>query len=114
MGTGARDCGPGMTHPAVDATKRHGMLTSQGFRGLADVRAFLSDLAVRQRVSASTQNQALAAITFLYAGVLRRPLPSVSGIVPASAPRRLPVVLSTSEARAIIERLGSSFVSASR
>lgn len=60
------------------------------------VQAFLSDLAVRQRVSASTQNQALAAINFLYAGVLRRPLPPVSDVVPASVPRRLPVVLAVS------------------
>jgi integron integrase len=68
----------------------------------ADVSAFLSDLAVRQRVSAATQNQALAAITFLYAGVLRRPLVPVSHVVPATARRRLPVVLSESEVRAII------------
>src|SRR6266550_3322824 len=40
---------------------------------VVDVRAFLSDLAVRQRVSASTQNQALAALLFLYVKVLRRP-----------------------------------------
>jgi len=72
---------------------------------VTDVQAFLSDLAVRQRVSASTQNQALAAISFLYSGVLRRPLPPVSGVVPASVPRRLPVVLSASEVRAIIDRL---------
>jgi integron integrase len=72
---------------------------------VTDVQAFLSDLAVRQRVSASTQNQALAAISFLYSGVLRRPLPLVSGVVPASVPRRLPVVLSAGEVRAIIDRL---------
>lgn len=72
---------------------------------VADVQTFLSDLAVRQRVLASTQNQALAAINFLYAGVLRHPLPPVSGVVPASVPRRLPVVLSVSEVRAIIDRL---------
>jgi integron integrase len=72
---------------------------------VTDVQAFLSDLAVRQRVSASTQNQALAAISFLYSGVLPRPLPLVSGVVPASVPRRLPVVLSAGEVRAIIDRL---------
>ena len=71
----------------------------------ADVRAFLSDLAVRQRVSASTQNQALAAINFLYASVLQRPLARVEGIVPAIRPRRLPEVLSVGEVRSIIGRL---------
>ena len=70
-----------------------------------DVRAFLSDLAVRLRVSASTQNQAAAAIQFLYSGVLRRALGPFEGIVPARAPRRLPVVLSASEVRSVIERL---------
>lgn len=70
-----------------------------------DVRAFLSDLAVVQRVSASTQNQALAAINFLYATVLHRPLASALDIVPARRPRRLPVVLSAGEVRAILERL---------
>lgn len=72
---------------------------------VVDVQAFLSDLAVRQRVSASTQNQALAAISFLYAGVLRRPLPPVSGVVPASVPRRLPAVLSASDVRQILAHL---------
>lgn len=73
-----------------------------------DVRAFLSDLAVRLRVSASTQNQAAAAIQFLYAAVLRRPLRRLEGMVPPRAPRRLPVVLSQSEVRAVIERLRGS------
>src|SRR5688572_15592057 len=72
---------------------------------VADVRAFLSDLAVRQRVSASTQNQALAALNFLYATVLRRPLAASLDIVPASRPRRLPIVLSPGDVRAILERL---------
>ncbi|MEO7366420.1 MAG: phage integrase N-terminal SAM-like domain-containing protein, partial [Gemmatimonadaceae bacterium] len=53
-----------------------------------DVRAFLSDLAVKRRVSASTQNQAMAAIAFLYEGVLRRPLGVVEGVAPASVSRR--------------------------
>lgn len=60
---------------------------------------------MRQRLSASTQNQALAALNFLYAAVLRRPLATALDIVPARRPSRLPVVLSVSEVRAIIERL---------
>ena len=67
-----------------------------------DVRAFLSDLAVRQEVSASTQNQAAAALNFLYASVLKRPLEPLNDIVPASRPKRLPVVLSVSEIRSVL------------
>lgn len=70
-----------------------------------DVRAFLSDLAVRRRVSASTQNQALAALNFLYATVLHRPLAASLDIVPASRPRRLPIVLSPGDVRTVLERL---------
>src|SRR3982751_7041492 len=55
--------------------------------GAAEIRAFLSDLAVRERVSASTQNQALAALSFLYAHVVRRPLASVDEIAPARRSR---------------------------
>ena len=70
-----------------------------------DVARFLSDLAVRQRVSASTQNQALAALIFLYSAVLRRPLNRIVDISPAKRPRRLPVVLSQAEIRLILGRL---------
>ena len=72
---------------------------------IADVRAFLSDLAVTQRVSASTQKQALAAVNFLYSGVLRRPLGPLEDFVPARIPRRLPVVLTPVEIRSILQRL---------
>jgi len=69
------------------------------------VRAFLSDLAVGQRVAASTQNQALAALLFLYAHVLGEPLPRIEGITPARRPRYVPVVLSQREVRALLGRL---------
>lgn len=68
----------------------------------ADVAAFLSDLTVRLGVSVSTQNQALAALTFLYSEVLRRPLGVLPGIQPSTRPTRLPVVLSEKEVRTII------------
>lgn len=71
----------------------------------ADVARFLSDLAVVQRVSASTQNQALAALTFLYSSVLRRPLNRSMDIVPSARPKRLPVVLSQEEVRRVIDKL---------
>jgi site-specific recombinase XerD len=67
--------------------------------GETEVRRFLSDLAVVENVSASTQNQALAALTFLYARVVRRPLVRMEGIAPARRSRHLPVVLSQGEVR---------------
>lgn len=73
--------------------------------GVAEVRAFLSSLAVHEQVSASTQNLALAAIKFLYERTLHLPLPVVDGITPAKRPRRLPVVLAPAEIRAILRHL---------
>src|SRR4051794_30854600 len=58
-----------------------------------EVNAFLTHLAVEGRVSASTQNQALAALLFLYAHVLGRPLDRLTGVVRAARPHRLPTVL---------------------
>lgn len=71
----------------------------------ADVRAFLSDLAAVRRVSASTQNQAAAALNFLYSQVLDRPLQVFVDIVPAARAKRLPVVLTVAEVRAILAQL---------
>jgi integron integrase len=58
------------------------------------VRDFLSNLAQEKRVAASTQNQALAALQFLYRDVLEQPLPAVAGIAPAKRPHVMPNVLS--------------------
>jgi site-specific recombinase XerD len=63
-----------------------------------DMNAFVSDLATRCNVAASTQNQALAAVLFLYREVLEQPLSRVDGIIRARKPKRLPVVLSGDEA----------------
>jgi integron integrase len=73
--------------------------------GAGDVVAFLSSLAVRAHVSASTQNQALNALVFLYRNVLRIELSDVEGMARARQPVRLPVVLERSEVRAILARL---------
>ena len=70
-----------------------------------DAKAFLSDLAVRQRVSASTQNQAMAALLFLHEKVLRKPLRPMPDMARARVTRRLPVVLSPEEVRQILRRL---------
>jgi integron integrase len=69
------------------------------------VRSFLSELAVKERVSASTQNQALSALIFLYAHVVGRPIGPIDDIAPARRSRHLPVVLSQREVRAIMARL---------
>src|ERR687894_1722428 len=69
--------------------------------GARDVRAFLSALAVERCVSASTQNQALAALLFLYRDVLDAPLSRVDGIAHARRAKRLPVVLTREEVAAV-------------
>ena len=62
-------------------------------------------LVVRHRVGASTQNQALAAILFLYRHVLEKPLPTPEGLVRARRTRHLPSVLTRAEVRAVIGSL---------
>ena len=73
--------------------------------GAAEVEAFLSYLATARRVSASTQNQAKAALLFLYKEVLGVELPWLDEIVQARATRRLPVVLTTREVKALLDEL---------
>jgi integron integrase len=73
--------------------------------GADEVRAFLNDLAVARNVSATTQNQALAALLFLYRHVLRQELPWLDNIERARRPQRLPLVLSQSETRAVLAQL---------
>lgn len=73
--------------------------------GAAEVEAFLTDLAVRCNVSASTQNQALSALLFLYREVLQINLPWLDGVVRAKASRHLPVVLGIEEVREILAQL---------
>lgn len=70
--------------------------------------AFLNDLAVEQHVAASTQNQALNAIVFLYRRVLDRDVPELERLVRARRPKRLPVVLTREEVRAVLARLDRS------
>jgi len=72
--------------------------------GAAEIESFLTDLAVVGNVAASTQNQAFSAILFLYSQVLGVELPQLHGIR-ARRPERLPVVLSVSEVRAILEEM---------
>jgi site-specific recombinase XerD len=80
-------------------------LQHPGELGGREVSAFLSHLARVDKVSASTQNQALAALLFLYACVLGKPLEEDTRFVRAKRPQRLPVVLSSSEVMRVLEEL---------
>jgi integron integrase len=73
--------------------------------GSEAVRAFLSHLAVERQVSASTQNQAKAALLFLYKRVLGVDLPWLAEVVQAKERRRLPVVLNPGEVRSLLDQL---------
>ena len=77
--------------------------------GEADITAYLSHLAVRERVSASTQNQALNALLFLYREVLGRDLGALGDTVRARTPERLPVVMSRDEVRTVLGELPGVF-----
>ena len=73
--------------------------------GPVEITQFLSWLAVKEKVAASTQNQALSALLFLYRAVLEQDLPWLDGVVRAKRPERLPVVLTRGEVRAVLDRL---------
>ena len=73
--------------------------------GAAEVEAFLTHLAVEGKVAASTQNQAKAAVLFLYSQVLNQQLPWLENVEQAKVSKRLPVVLTVNETRALLERL---------
>ena len=76
--------------------------------GEPEVARFLSNLASERRVSASTQNQALAALTFLYDRVLERPLTRLDGMTPARRSPYVPEVLSQAEVRGVLARLSGA------
>lgn len=73
--------------------------------GQAEIRDFLTDLAVRERVAASTQNVALSALLFLYRDVLGMELGEIAGVVRAKRSTYLPTVFTRAEAQAIISEL---------
>ena len=73
--------------------------------GAAEVEAFLSYLAVERKVSASTQNQAKAALLYLYKQIIGIDLPWLDEVVQAKTPKRLPVVLTTREVRDLLMQL---------
>ena len=70
-----------------------------------EINAFLTHLAVEGKVSASTQNQALSALLFLYRHVLDRKIDELGNVVRARKPERLPVVMMRDEVKAVLKHL---------
>lgn len=83
--------------------KRH-----PGDLGAAEVEQFLTHLAVKGKVAASTQNQAKSALLFLYKEVLQADFPWLDKVEKARAPKRLPVVLTRDEIQAVLTRLNGT------
>ena len=69
------------------------------------MNAFLTHLAVERKVAASTQNEALAALMFVYDVMIGRPLPASDDVIRAARPRRLPVVMTREEAGRLLSKL---------
>ena len=73
--------------------------------GSGEINAFLSHLARHQNVASSTQNQALCAVLFLYKTVLHKDPGELGDVVWAKKPKKLPVVLTHEEVKALLNRL---------
>jgi site-specific recombinase XerD len=73
--------------------------------GEPEINAFLTHLAVKEKVSASTQNQALSALLFLYRYVIGREVGDLGDVIRARKPQRLPVVMTREEVKAILSCL---------
>jgi integron integrase len=76
--------------------------------GEPEISAFLTHLAVNRKIAASTQNQALSAILFLYQKVLGRKLEWLDDVVRAKRPRHIPVILSREEARCLLDEISGT------
>lgn len=70
-----------------------------------EINAFLTHLAVKEKVSASTQNQALSALLFLYRNVIGREVGDLGNVIRARKPKRLPVVMTREEVKAVLANL---------
>ena len=73
--------------------------------GEAEINAFLTHLAVKEKVSTSTQNQALSTILFLYRHVLGREIGDLGDVIRARKPKRLPVVVTREEVKNVLSFL---------
>ncbi len=76
--------------------------------GEVEINRFLSNLAVHGHVTASTQNQALSAILFLYRRVLEKPFPDLQNLVRARRPAHLPTVLTRAEIRSVLRQMSGT------
>jgi integron integrase len=76
--------------------------------GAPEVEAFLTSLAVDNKVAASTQNQALAAVLFLYRDVLQVDLPWLASVIRAKRPIHLPVVMTRVEVQRVLSNLSGT------
>lgn len=79
--------------------------------GAMEINEFLSDLAVVRNVSASTQNQALSALLFLYRVVLEEEVPWLENLIRAKRPARIPVVMTRREISALIAQMNADSLS---
>ena len=77
--------------------------------GVVEVEKYLTHLAAERQVAASTQNQALSAILFLYKEVLKNPMTTGFQFIGAKKPKRLPVVLSKGEVQRVLSRLAGEY-----
>ncbi|MEL7504362.1 MAG: phage integrase N-terminal SAM-like domain-containing protein [Cyanobacteria bacterium J06554_6] len=77
--------------------------------GVPEIEAFLTHLAVEGQVAASTQNQALSALLFLYREVLQQPPDARIDAVRAKQARKLPTVLAPEEVRSIIQHISGAY-----
>ena len=77
--------------------------------GAEEVEAFLTHLATAGQVSASTQNQAVSALLFLYREILGIQLPWLDNVIRAKKPQRLPTVLSKNEVSRVLERMDGNY-----
>lgn len=73
--------------------------------GEPEINAFLTHLALKEKVSASTQNQALSALLFLYRHVIGRGVGDLGEVIRARKPKRLPVVMTREEVKAVLANL---------
>jgi integron integrase len=73
--------------------------------GEKEINTFLSHLAIEEKVSASTQNQALSAVLFLYRHVLNRKIGDLGEVIRARKPKRLPIVMTRDEVKTVLNHL---------
>ncbi|NEQ46761.1 MAG: tyrosine-type recombinase/integrase [Leptolyngbya sp. SIOISBB] len=78
--------------------------------GVPEIKAFLTHLAVKEHVAASTQNQALSALIFLYRHILQKPLDERIDAIRAKLSRKLPTVLTPNEVRSVIQQMSGVYL----